>query len=282
MSLMRELLEARKTTDIDEINAIISENRNSTNLSDKGICSLTDLDFKKRSYSKLNLSNNYLKDLKGCPDVKGELDLSENELTSLKGLPANILCDIYVNQNPSLTSLEGLPKYLHSLSANRTKIKNLKGAPDNLAGYLSAFNCQLTSLEGAPREVGIEFGGDCDFSDNPLTSLKGAPLIVQGSFFFTNTKVTSLQGIGQEYLKVIYDSIAFDLNKIRSHALGLLLVKGLQRIDYSKPSMKNIGFYIINKWIHKAKNDNSSSAEEYLIDCQHELIEAGFDDLAQL
>ena len=59
------------------------------------------------------------------------------------------------------------------------------------------FNCndnQLTSLEGAPQEV----GGDFNCSYNKLTSFEGAPKKVSGSFYCYNNKPTSLEGAPQE------------------------------------------------------------------------------------
>jgi hypothetical protein len=57
------------------------------------------------------------------------------------------------------------------------------------------FNCinmgnTLTSLEGAPEEV----GGDFDCSNNKLTSLEGAPEKVGGYFNCENSNLTSLEG----------------------------------------------------------------------------------------
>jgi hypothetical protein len=55
------------------------------------------------------------------------------------------------------------------------------------------FNCsynQLTSLEGAPKNVGGYFW--C--SGNQLTSLKGAPESIGGNFWCYNNQLTSLEG----------------------------------------------------------------------------------------
>ena len=47
-----------------------------------------------------------------------------------------------------------------------------------VTGYFDCSNNNLTSLEGAPKEV----GGDFDCSDNKLISLEGAPKEVGGGF----------------------------------------------------------------------------------------------------
>jgi hypothetical protein len=51
-------------------------------------------------------------------------------------------------------------------------------------------NNNLTSLEGAPSYVGVNFY--CDV--NQLTSLEGAPLYVGGSFYCRMNNLTSLEG----------------------------------------------------------------------------------------
>ena len=55
-------------------------------------------------------------------------------------------------------------------------------------GSFSCTNNNLTSLEGAPREV----KGDFNCSDNNLTSLEGAPREVKGDFYCYNNNLTSL------------------------------------------------------------------------------------------
>jgi len=50
-------------------------------------------------------------------------------------------------------------------------------------------NNKLTSLEGAPKEVGWDF--NCHH--NNLTTLKGAPEIVGGTFYCNNNQLTSLE-----------------------------------------------------------------------------------------
>ena len=57
-------------------------------------------------------------------------------------------------------------------------------------GYFTCEDCDnLTSLEGAPKEVGKFYCRDCD----KITSLKGAPEWVGGSFYCggcPNLKIT--------------------------------------------------------------------------------------------
>ena len=57
------------------------------------------------------------------------------------------------------------------------------------------FNCsaiEITSIKGAPREVGGVFS--CSYTN--ITSLEGAPREVGGNFWCGDTEITSLDGLG--------------------------------------------------------------------------------------
>ena len=73
-------------------------------------------------------------------------------------------------------------------------LTSLKGAPTEIGGDFSCNSSQLTSLEGAPKIVGRNFR--C--SKNQLTSLKGAPKKIDGWFDCKNNQLTSLEGAPQE------------------------------------------------------------------------------------
>ena len=67
----------------------------------------------------------------------------------------------------------------------------------NFGKITGDFNCSgigLTSLKGAPQEV----GGSFNCSWNKLTSLKGAPKTVGGNFYCSRNKLTSLEGAPQK------------------------------------------------------------------------------------
>ena len=61
-------------------------------------------------------------------------------------------------------------------------------------GFFICFSNRLTSLEGAPQQVGDSFW--C--MDNQLTTLKGAPRNVLYNFYCSNNSLTSLEGAPQE------------------------------------------------------------------------------------
>ena len=73
-------------------------------------------------------------------------------------------------------------------------LTSLEGAPKEVRGNFSCSNNKLTSLEGAPKEV----RGNFSCSNNKLTSLEGAPKEVRGNFSCSNNKLTSLEGAPEE------------------------------------------------------------------------------------
>jgi len=74
------------------------------------------------------------------------------------------------------------------------QLTSLAGAPQEVGeDFLCGMN-NLTSLEGAPQEV----GGDFYCNDNELTSLAGAPQEVGRDFSCSENKLTSLEGAPQK------------------------------------------------------------------------------------
>ena len=85
--------------------------------------------------------------------------------------------------------------------------------------------------------------------------------------FLTNNKLTNLKGI-HKHLEYCKGVILFQQNPINSHILGLLKIKNLQGVVFTDNSLTDI----INKYL----------PEGNLLGCQQELIDAGFEDFAQL
>ncbi|MFA5759311.1 MAG: hypothetical protein WC942_08170 [Clostridia bacterium] len=77
-----------------------------------------------------------------------------------------------------------------SFYCNSNKLTSLEGAPKEVGEDFNCVNNKLTSLEGGPKEV----SGDFYCANNELTSLEGAPKEVGRSFYCQNNKLTSLKG----------------------------------------------------------------------------------------
>jgi hypothetical protein len=94
-----------------------------------------------------------------------------------------------LNPKTGLVDVEG------SFDCRGQRLKGFKGVKFGVFnGYFWCENNRLTSLVGAPQEVGGSF--DCSY--NHLTSLVGAPLKVGESFDCSNNRLTSLVGAPQE------------------------------------------------------------------------------------
>ena len=69
-------------------------------------------------------------------------------------------------------------------------LTSLKGAPTEVGGWFGCNNNRLTSLKGAPQTI----GGWFSCQNNQFTSLEGAPQTVGGIFSCSYNKLTSLRG----------------------------------------------------------------------------------------
>ena len=99
---------------------------------------------------------------------------------------------------------------------NLTKLPNLSDII--VTGDFYCHNNELTSLEGAPKEVRGEFY--C--SDNKLTSLEGSPQKVRSHFNCSTNKLTTLKGVPTEIRGVFY----FMSNPIQSYDHFPEIVRG--------------------------------------------------------
>ena len=94
-------------------------------------------------------------------------------------------------------------------------IKSLMGI--RFGSVSENFHChqnQLTSLKGAPREV----GGNFNCSENQLTSLEGAPREVRGYFDCHQNQLTSLEGAPREVGRDFY----CNMNPISDQTMELI------------------------------------------------------------
>ena len=146
-----------------------------------------------------------------------------------------------------------------------TWLKSLKGAPSHVGGDFYCSHNKLTSLTGAPSHVGNDFS--C--ASNELTSLEGAPSHVGGGFYCHSNKLTSLKDVHKHIAEIKGEFCALD-NPIKSHVLGLLLIKGVTRV------------YLDNEQVAKILNRHLGKGRAGMLMAQEELIEAGLEVFAQL
>ena len=74
------------------------------------------------------------------------------------------------------------------------QLTTLEGAPQEVGWNFYCYNNRLTTLDGAPQEV----GGNFRCINNQITSLEGAPREVGKSFRCDNNQITSLEGAPQK------------------------------------------------------------------------------------
>ena len=176
----------------------------------------------------------------GLIDVNGDVDITNKNLTSIPVQFGRVGGDFYCDNN-NLTSLQH--------------------APQSVSGGFYCSNNKLTSLQYAPQSV----GGDFYCHHNNLTSLQHAPQSV-GGFFCSYNNLTSLHDIHKQ-IKSIKGKFVCDDDKIKSHILGLLLIKDLKKIEGIKEVKDIINKHLVDKDIHL---------------CQEDLIQAGFAEMARL
>ena len=100
-------------------------------------------------------------------------------------------------------------------------IKSLMGI--RFGSVSENFHChqnQLTSLKGAPREVGVDFY--C--GENQLTSLEGAPREVGRDFYCHRNQLTSLEGAPRE----VRGNFDCNMNPISDETMKLICQKMME------------------------------------------------------
>ena len=121
-----------------------------------------------------------------------------------------------VNPSTGLVDVDG------RFNCRYSGLKNLMGVRfGSVSGNFFCSYNQLTSLEGAPREV----VGSFDCSSNHLTSLEGAPSGVGEDFSCDNNKLTSLEGSSSEVGSGFYcylNTLTSLDNEIAAHVFGTL------------------------------------------------------------
>jgi hypothetical protein len=162
------------------------------------------------------------------------------------------------------TKDEPWPGYFY---CSYNKLTSLKGAPASVGGNFYCGGNKLTSLEGAPASVGGNFG--C--SNNQLTSLDGAPASVGDNFVCSYNKLTSLEGI-HKILKSMNGAFFATNNPLKSHVLGLLLVKGCKKVVLDNKVVQEV----LNRYL---PNTRGSKA---VIEAQSDLLDLDLEDFAQL
>jgi hypothetical protein len=177
--------------------------------------------------------------------------------------------------------VEDIPSDVKSIHLSDTDLVSLEGCPQKLKGVLICnHNKTLKSLKGCPTEISCDMIGNTKLSGlscshSGLTSIAGIAKNIGGSLLLIDNELTSLEGLGTE-LKSVNGRIYIANNPVESHLLGALMVAGCTEIVAQKSDKCYKACEIINKYLKEP------NPKKKLIECQNELIEAGYEDYAQV
>lgn len=166
---------------------------------------LSDFDIIEESINHREIVMQFIKD---NYKIKGRLIISKGPNESGK---YEVSCDYVEFKNRDYTSLtNGMfewEKVRSNFSCRDCSLTSLEGAPKEVGGYFDCINCpSLKSLKGAPETVGTNFY--CSYCIS-LTSLEGAPKKVGGNFHCYNCNSLRFESINDlDYgHKIFGDSI---------------------------------------------------------------------------
>lgn len=185
------------------------------------------------------------------------------------------LSELFESQERSFRDLRGKvdDPYTYDLGVAYKRLTSLEGCPSLVIGDFTCYDNHLVSLKGGPAKV----TGFYTCSRNYLKNLDGVASEIGEGFDCSYNGLTSLHNIHKQ-IKFIGGSANFIRNPIKSHVLGLLLINGLDEVAFES----------FAPWANKPRQQMNEIINKHLKNgrdvfaCQEELIEAGFDEYAQL
>lgn len=134
----------------------------------------------------------------------------------------------------------------------------------------SSWNKPFTSFIGCPSET----KGSCFLSGNHTTSLEGIPSIIGRNLFLNSSPhLTDLSTLSN--VKRIGNKLYLSNTKVKRGLIAALRVEDLRNIVDHTNDLK-APLEIINKWLAQPRSNAN------FFKCQDELLEADFDDLADI
>ena len=224
---------------------------------------------------------------------KFDLFLHGNKITSWEGIPKRINGYLNANSNSGLTSWEFAPEYAESVYLNleniptlvgipksksssllHGKMKNLNGLHDETYSLDFGYFNNLSSVLGLPKGPvnNVEFW-QCNALNFPLEPI-GVKIEVNLSFSEC-AGITNFKNV-HKTVSECREIIILDCVNVKSNILGFLKIKNLKKIVNSRNNTDfDNAVKIIKKYL-------PNPTMEQIIDCQNELIEAGFEKYAEL
>ena len=172
-----------------------------------------------------------------------------------------------------IEKMKNAPKHIQGyFNCARNLLTSLEGGPEIVDEYYSAIHNQLTTLKGCPKIVLGQFS----VANNDLTEIDYFPDEV-GSFSASENKITNLHDIHKK-IKKVKEGIWLNRNPIKSHILGLCLIPGLTKVYLDNHELQSI----INTYLFRYNEPSHASRKANLFEVQEELIDAGYEQYAQL
>jgi hypothetical protein len=197
----------------------------------------------------------------------GDFNCRNKNLRSLSGAPKEV--------TGGFTCARELDDHFHP-----NELTSLEGAPRIVGKFFSCFGNMLINLKGAPDEV----GGYFECAQNKLMTLEGITPKIGDHLDFHNNELTSLKDIHKQVKQMTGPIIVYS-NPIKSHVLGVLYIKGCQKIIFDD-SHNNFGptlnanleklEMIMNKFLP------NTNGHEGVLKCKFALQDAGLEEYAKL
>lgn len=156
------------------------------------------------------------------------------------------------------------------------KIEKFNSSPNIKPTYLDISSSMLKKVPLQVRDMPeVYFVA----YENYFKTFENFPKIANG-YDLSDNKFTSLHDIHKSIHEVTSDiDINFIGCPLKSHVLGLLKIKGLHKVALAKLGRRTKLSQVENIINRYLPNNRGNDA---IVDCQNELIDAGFEEYAQL
>lgn len=195
-------------------------------------------------------------------DVSVDVDISDHQAITgyrLDKLPIkfNTIHGTFDCSSNSFETLEGAPNQCDSFRCSHNKLTTLVGGPQMVYGGYNAAVNNLTSLDGIAKYI----GGTLILTYNPIESLKGI-----------HKQIDTLNG----WIKLPVSTT--------KNLLGLLKIKQLHGVVWMSDAGNTVPHHVveISRIIGQYTGLGGNLSNSDIMKCQEELLDAGFDEAAQL
>lgn len=202
--------------------------------------------------------------------VLGKLDIDTVQGMSKMSKFPGFVNSMRIRRCSDLEEITNLPKISGELTISKctklAKIDVIKGCTEFRLGSsavkkLPVFEDSTVDYMTLAENALLKF-------DNEQNEIPSVTYLTLGTNF---SSTCSLKNVGKVFPKLEYIEIVTE-DAVKSHVLGLLKIPTFKGVDVH--TVKTEWVEILNKYVGKG-NDG-------IIDCQNELLDAGYDELAQL